>query len=492
MPDLARARSDLLAFSEAIDWPLRPWQADALKLERRTTVIVAPRQVGKSRSLGVLGLWWAFGHANARVLIVSSGEDASRRLLAEAATVAMRSPLLAGSVVDENAGLLVLSNGSEVRSVPASERAVRGWAVDLLLVDEAAQVPDDLLLGAAIPTTAARRDARIVLAGSPGSPEGAFFLASEEGDRGGEHTQTFHWTLDDADWIGTSAIDAARAQLAPASFLREFEGVFADVAADERVIPHEWILEAQQRDLAQLAVQPIFGVDIARRPQGDETVIMDLRGGVARTVWAQRGADLMTTTGRLAQLSEDEHGPRIYLDAIGLGMGVYDRLRELRVPVQAFISSQRAPRPDRFLNLRASAWWDAREAFREGLIDLDPDDRVLAAQLGSVRYSLTSSGQVQIASKESMRSSPDRGDALVIAIYARRQQIAGDQMSRMADRARARARATPQRPSTEEEFGNQQSTEEAWGEPRRGWQERLDEASGSGKGELDDWPGIRT
>jgi len=33
---------------------------------------------------------------------------------------------------------LVLSNGSELRSVPQSERAVRGWSVDTLLIDEAA------------------------------------------------------------------------------------------------------------------------------------------------------------------------------------------------------------------------------------------------------------------------------------------------------------------------------------------------------------------
>jgi hypothetical protein len=57
--------------------------------------------------------------------------------------------------------------------VPASERAVRRWSVDLLLVDECARVDDELLLGAAFPTTAARPDPRIVLAGSLVAAEGA-------------------------------------------------------------------------------------------------------------------------------------------------------------------------------------------------------------------------------------------------------------------------------------------------------------------------------
>jgi hypothetical protein len=51
MSDLAQLRSDLLAFSVAVEQPLADWQADSLALEFRTTVLVAPRQSGKSRSL---------------------------------------------------------------------------------------------------------------------------------------------------------------------------------------------------------------------------------------------------------------------------------------------------------------------------------------------------------------------------------------------------------------------------------------------------------
>ena len=185
MTDLATLRGDLRAFSLAIEQPLTDWQAESLTLARRTTAVAAPRQSGKSRSLSVLALRWAYRSPDQRVLVISAGEDASRRLLAEAAAVAMRSPLLAGSVVDENSGLLGLSNGSEIRSVPASERAVRGWTVDLLLVDEAAQVPDGLLLGAAIPTTAARPDRADRASGVAGRSRGSLLRLREAkcGDR---------------------------------------------------------------------------------------------------------------------------------------------------------------------------------------------------------------------------------------------------------------------------------------------------------------------
>lgn len=106
MAELQRIRSDLRAFADVARCPLEAWQARALDLATRTTAIVAPRQSGKSRSLAVLALWWAYRRPEQRVLIVSAGEEASRRLLGQVRRVAAGAPLLAGSVVDEQAGMI--------------------------------------------------------------------------------------------------------------------------------------------------------------------------------------------------------------------------------------------------------------------------------------------------------------------------------------------------------------------------------------------------
>jgi hypothetical protein len=55
----------------------------------------------------------------------------------------------------------------------------------------------------------------------------------------------------------------------------------------------------------------------------------------------------------------------------------------------------------------------------DGLIDLDPEDDVLAAQLGSVKWGIDSSGRIFIESKDDMRErglpSPDHADAAVMS-----------------------------------------------------------------------------
>ena len=228
--DLQRARTDLGYFAELIGQPLRPWQAAAFALTTLITCIVAPRQSGKSRSLAVLALWWAFKNPGSHVLEVSAGEDASRRLLADMRQMAVNSPLLAGSLVEEFTQLLKFSNGSTIRSVPASERAVRGWRIDLLIGDEATQIPDDLLLGAAFPTTAARPNARIVLGSSATVADGAFYDNVIRGEAGDEHVRTFRWALQDADWISPSMVAAMRASMSELRFKAEMEGQFASSA----------------------------------------------------------------------------------------------------------------------------------------------------------------------------------------------------------------------------------------------------------------------
>jgi hypothetical protein len=232
---IRQARDDLGSFAQMIGYPFLPYQAEALRLDPKVTVLVAPRQTGKSYSLAVLALWWAFRNQHQRVLLVSAGEEASKRLLSTIGSTATH-PLLKGSVLNETASLLLLSNGSEIRSVPASERQIRGWSVDLLIVDEAAYVSDEVLLGAALPTTVARPDARIVLASTPWSMEGAFYRYAVQGfDETNEHARTFQWRLKDAPWIDEATVEHARQTYPALRFQAEFEGEF--VGATDALFP---------------------------------------------------------------------------------------------------------------------------------------------------------------------------------------------------------------------------------------------------------------
>lgn len=235
--DVRAAQDDVAVFAQLVGHGLTGYQAEALRLRSRETVIQAPRQTGKSWSLAVLTAWWAFRKAGQVVLLVSASEAAAVRLLGQVQAVC-RHPLLVGSVLDETNTLLTLSNGSQIRSVPASERQVRGWSVDLLVLDEAAYIPEDVVNGAALPTTAARPDARIVWASSPWADSGPFWAAAMRGAVEGGQVRTFRWKLADAPWISRAHVEEMRERLSPLRFRAEYEGEFVG-SADAFLPAHE-------------------------------------------------------------------------------------------------------------------------------------------------------------------------------------------------------------------------------------------------------------
>jgi len=458
MSDLRALRADLSAFAVEVGRPLAPWQIRALALEARFTVIRAPRQSGKSRSLAVLALHRAFGEPGHRVLIVSAGESASTRLLAEVRAVAVASPLLASSVVDEQASLVTLAGGSEIRSVPASERQIRGWSADTLLIDEAALVSEDLILSAAIPTTAARPDARIVLASSPLTTAGAFYDFCCRGEAGSEHVRAFRWRLADADWITPSSIAAARESMSALWFAAEYEGEWASGgdllfprAVLERVLADFALLELDELRgpcavfagadwgwtvdrsalvaVARLAAEPRFGVVCAKAwPAGTpgDDVIVDICGSpvVFDTITSEvngLGAPLTSSLfkaleGRGAGLGGGRRrAGSVLVDAIDVDAHVErsTRLRRAR-------AASGAPAPARKLALTTSAasktagYSSLRLLVDRGQLLIPRDARDLVAELLTLRIDLTASGTERIEAAGSAHD--DLTDALVAAL----------------------------------------------------------------------------
>ncbi|MEH3076193.1 MAG: terminase family protein [Quadrisphaera sp.] len=207
--------------------PLWDHQLELVRSPARYRVVCAGRQVGKSRSLAVLALFEAATRRGITVLLVSAGEVASLRLLEECAGLASASPLLAGSVVNELRTSLTLSNGSRILSVPASQRQVRGWAVDLLIVDEAAFI-DPELWRAAEPSIIARPGSRVVLCSTPwGGSDHFFKLLWQRGmDAPDEQVQAWHWPSSVSPLVDDVLLEEIRLREAPDYFEREFLAVW--------------------------------------------------------------------------------------------------------------------------------------------------------------------------------------------------------------------------------------------------------------------------
>jgi phage terminase large subunit len=166
-----------------------------------------------------------------------------------------------------------------------------------------------------------------------------------------------------------------------------------------------------------------YGLDIARMGT-DKSVLYRNRGGRIRLVKAWAKADTMQSAGVAAQILRSHAPNRVpaTVDIIGLGAGVFDRLREQKLPVAPHQGSERALNFKKFKNRRSEVYWTFRELMDEGLIDLDPEDETLLGQLGSLKWGVGSDGRTFVETKDDMRErglpSPDHADAAVLSTVA--------------------------------------------------------------------------
>ena len=104
------ARRDPSVFARVlIGEELWPHQLEVVHSTARYRVICAGRRAGKTRVFGVFSLHKAYAEPRAKVLIVSAGDVASKRMFSDIARMAMDAPLLAGSVADETKSLLTFA-----------------------------------------------------------------------------------------------------------------------------------------------------------------------------------------------------------------------------------------------------------------------------------------------------------------------------------------------------------------------------------------------
>ena len=276
---------------------------------------------------------------------------------------------------------------------------------------------------------------------TPGPPSGRFYQIHKR-EAGYEDWWTRSITLDEAIASGRISrqwADQRRAQWGEQSAMYQNRVLGNFHASDEdSVIPLAWLEDAIERwHVWDRAGRPSpggplwTGVDVGRG--GDESVLA-IRDGWVITLEGNRRRDTMSQVADL----QGRDG-RAIIDVIGLGAGVYDRMRELGERPVAYTGSAGVKGArDRsgkygFTNTRSAAYWHLRELLDpayEPVLALPPDDKMVS-DLTTPTWDITTGVppkiQVEVKDKvvERLGRSPDRGDAVAMSLWADRHQGSG-------------------------------------------------------------------
>jgi len=152
-----------------------PWQRQVLRSRARHLLLCCARGAGKSRVTSALALHTALLRPGSLVLLLSRSQRQSLELFryVRQGFTALDRPL---PVVRQTTTLLELANGSRVVALPGREETLRGFqGVNLLILDEAARIPDALYQAVSPMTGTA--GGRTVLLSTPDGQRGFFWRA---------------------------------------------------------------------------------------------------------------------------------------------------------------------------------------------------------------------------------------------------------------------------------------------------------------------------
>jgi hypothetical protein len=183
-----------------------PWQVKALRSESKRQLYLASRQSGKSSVAAIKSLHKAMYTPGSLVLLVSPSLPQSQEIFRKCLT-AYRDLGRPEGVAAESALRLELGNRSRIISLPGSEQSTVGYSADLLVIDEAARTPSELV-EALLPTVAVT-DGAILALTTPAGARGWFYELWSSPDVG-EVWETYRITAEECPRISEEHIEEAR------------------------------------------------------------------------------------------------------------------------------------------------------------------------------------------------------------------------------------------------------------------------------------------
>lgn len=302
----------------------------------------------------------------------------------------------------------------------------------LLIADEASGVPDAVFTAAG--GSMSGRNSMTVLAGNGVRATGLFYDTHHK-------LSSRWWTLrinGEECWrVSKDFVEEQRIRYGAGSntYRVRVLGLFP-LTDDDTIIGREIAAGALYRPVSERAETPVvWGADIARSGS-DKSALAKRKGRVLRQKvreWA--GKDLMQSAGIIKMEWDDtppsERPVAINIDAIGLGAGVADRLRELGLPAFAINIAELPAMQEKYRNLKTELWFTAEEWFRKRDCSM-AEDKETVEQLVDMRFEYTSDGKFWAETKKKLKArgvaSPNRADAFVLTFAFEAAALSGQTM----------------------------------------------------------------
>lgn len=228
------------------------WQEKVLCSEALRILMNITRQGGKSSMAGLLAADTALTAPGSLTLILAPAERQAKETFAKAAHFYIASSASQVVPADSYRKLgMELANGSRIEALPGTEKTIRGFSeVDLLIVEEAARVADELYY--AVRPMLAVSGGRLIMMSTPFGKRGVFHHEWTEG----EGWERYEVPATECPRISEEFLDEEQRTLPARVYRQEYECSFEET--DDQVFSYEDVQAAMSED-----VTPLFAGNLA-------------------------------------------------------------------------------------------------------------------------------------------------------------------------------------------------------------------------------------
>jgi len=218
-------RRDPAVFAEAVlGLQLFPYQAELLRSQSKRIVACWARQTGKTTAIAVKVVHFAFTNAHTTTLIVSRGLRQSMIMFGVIEHLVTAHPVLRKSVVKSTRTSIKLKNRSQIIALPCGPdgASLRGYTAHLVVMDEAAFMPEEVIASVIFPMLATTNGTTIMLS-TPWGRDHTFYHSFKNPNYWSQHVRAGQCPL-----ISKEFLDEQRRDVGDLRYKMEYEAEFVE------------------------------------------------------------------------------------------------------------------------------------------------------------------------------------------------------------------------------------------------------------------------
>ena len=398
---------------------IEPFDYEAKLLEDLSKRIVAcmGRQTGKTTTIAMKAIEFTYTNTNVTVLITAPSLRQSMIMFDRIATFVYSSARLRNKVVRATRTLIHFDNGSRIIALPCSEHLLRGYTANMVILDEASWIPEEVITQVLFPMLTTTQGYAIFLS-TPWDKNHFFYRAFVNPAYSVHKVKSEECPL-----VTKEFLDEMRHNMTKEAFLMEYEAEF--VEALNSYFPQDLIRKCVE--LAQKLSVDLYGSLEAPFPSGDYyagvdfgkladySVIMVLKreGDVLKLVYMHQfplETPYTQVIGHLVRAHQKLKFRKVLVDQTGVGEPVLEEIRNQGLGNVEGVKFTIQTKEELLSSLKI-----IMEQSRLAI----PYQRQLCTQINEQQYAYSKSGHLQFSHPANTHD--DMLWALALSVYAARE-----------------------------------------------------------------------